>query len=113
MASVVFVKESNYFFNYLLRYLLVTFCGVLVGCAFVKYSNPSEAQTAITALHGIQTMPGASSSLVVKIADTEKERQVRRMQQVASQMGLNGLLNPLSLLNASAGAYAQVGTFFL
>ncbi|OQV24571.1 putative CUGBP Elav-like family member 3 [Hypsibius exemplaris] len=81
--------------------------GTSRGCAFVKYSNPSEAQAAITALHGIQTMPGASSSLVVKIADTEKERQVRRMQQVASQMGLNGLLNPLSILNASAGAYAQ------
>ncbi|OQV24570.1 CUGBP Elav-like family member 3 [Hypsibius exemplaris] len=31
----------------------------------------------------------------------------RRMQQVASQMGLNGLLNPLSILNASAGPYAQ------
>ena len=81
------------------------------GCAFVKYSNPGEAQQAITALHGTQTMPGASSSLVVKIADTEKERQVRRMQQMASHMGLNGLLNPL-LLSASAGAYAQVRVRF-
>lgn len=80
---------------------------IALGCAFVKFSSPVEAQAAISALHGLQTMPGASSSLVVKIADTEKERQVRRMQQMASQMGLNGLLNPL-LLNASAGAYAQV-----
>ncbi|XP_055354873.1 CUGBP Elav-like family member 4 isoform X2 [Paramacrobiotus metropolitanus] len=76
------------------------------GCAFVKFSTPAEAQSAISALHGAQTMPGASSSLVVKIADTEKERQVRRMQQMASHMGLNSLLNPL-LLNASANAYAQ------
>ena len=79
---------------------------LIVGCAFVKFSTPSEAQGSINALNGVQTMPGASSSLVVKIADSEKERQVRRMQQVASQMGLNGLLNPLTLLNASAGAYA-------
>ena len=46
------------------------------GCAFVQYRNAMDAQMSITALHGSQTMPGASSSLVVKYADTEKERQV-------------------------------------
>ena len=61
------------------------------GCAFVKLSSTDAAQNAITALHGCRTMPGASSSLVVKLADTEKERQIRRMQQMASNIGL---LNP-------------------
>lgn len=54
------------------------------GCAFVKFSRHGEALSAINALHGSQTMPGASSSLVVKFADTEKERQIRRMQQLSA-----------------------------
>uniref|UniRef100_A0AAY4EPK6 RRM domain-containing protein n=1 Tax=Denticeps clupeoides TaxID=299321 RepID=A0AAY4EPK6_9TELE len=58
------------------------------GCAFVKFSTHTEAQAAIGALHGSQTMPGASSSLVVKFADTDKERTIRRMQQMVGQFGI-------------------------
>ncbi|MEE6487798.1 hypothetical protein FKM82_015032 [Ascaphus truei] len=58
------------------------------GCAFVKFSSHAEAQAAIHALHGSQTMPGASSSLVVKFADTDKERTLRRMQQMVGQLGI-------------------------
>lgn len=50
---------------------------------------------------------GASSSLVVKFADTEKERQLRRMQQTAANMGL---INPFvfNQFGAYGAAYAQV-----
>jgi len=75
------------------------------GCAFVKFSTHQDAVAAINALHGSQTMSGASSSLVVKFADTEKERQLRRMQQMAGPLGL---LNPFALSGYSAAAYAPV-----
>ncbi|CAN0260150.1 unnamed protein product [Lampetra planeri] len=74
------------------------------GCAFVKFSNHAEAQAAINALHGSQTMPGASSSLVVKFADTDKERTLRRMQQMAGQLGI---FNPMALQFGAYGTYAQ------
>ncbi|XP_076631186.1 CUGBP Elav-like family member bruno 3 isoform X6 [Colletes latitarsis] len=75
------------------------------GCAFVKLSSHQEALAAINSLHGSQTMPGASSSLVVKFADTEKERQLRRMQQMAGNMSL---LSPFVFNQFGAyGAYAQ------
>ncbi|XP_059094288.1 CUGBP Elav-like family member 4 isoform X2 [Tigriopus californicus] len=79
--------------------------GASKGCAFVKLGSQQEAQTAIEGLHGSQTMPGASSSLVVKFADTEKERQLRRMQQMAGNMGL---LNPFVFNQfGNYGTYTQ------
>uniref|UniRef100_A0A452TNR8 CUGBP Elav-like family member 5 n=1 Tax=Ursus maritimus TaxID=29073 RepID=A0A452TNR8_URSMA len=85
-------------------------CTVLRGpdgssCAFVKFSSHTEAQAAIHALHGSQTMPGASSSLVVKFADTDKERTLRRMQQMVGQLGI--LTPSLTLPFSPYSAYAQ------
>ncbi|XP_012058835.1 PREDICTED: CUGBP Elav-like family member 4 isoform X4 [Atta cephalotes] len=76
------------------------------GCAFVKLSSHQEALAAINSLHGSQTMPGASSSIVVKFADTDKERQIRRMQQMAGNMSI---LNPFFNHFGAYNAYAQVG----
>ncbi|CAF0943932.1 unnamed protein product [Adineta ricciae] len=75
------------------------------GCAFVKFSTHNEAQQAIQNVHGSQTFPGASSSIVVKFADTEKERQLRRMQQLAGPLGL--LSNPLVLQQIAANLNYQ------
>lgn len=52
-------------------------------------------------------LQGASSSLVVKFADTEKERQLRRLQQMTGNMSL---INPFVFNQFGPyGAYAQVG----
>uniref|UniRef100_A0A8C9U5K8 CUGBP Elav-like family member 5 n=1 Tax=Scleropages formosus TaxID=113540 RepID=A0A8C9U5K8_SCLFO len=79
------------------------------GCAFVKFSTHTEAQSAISALHGSQTMPGASSSLVVKFADTDKERTIRRMQQMVGQFGIfnPAIALPFSTYSTYAHALMQ------
>ncbi|XP_054858235.1 CUGBP Elav-like family member 6 isoform X22 [Eublepharis macularius] len=79
--------------------------GASKGCAFVKYGSHAEAQAAINSLHGSQTMPGASSSLVVKFADTDKERTLRRMHQMAGQLGI---FNPMTIQFGAYGAYTQI-----
>ncbi|XP_058210266.1 RNA-binding protein BRN1-like isoform X1 [Rhododendron vialii] len=51
------------------------------GCAFLKYETKEQALAAIEALSGKHKMEGSSVPLVVKWADTEKERQARRAQK--------------------------------
>ncbi|XP_059951171.1 CUGBP Elav-like family member 6 isoform X19 [Mesoplodon densirostris] len=79
--------------------------GTSKGCAFVKFGSQGEAQAAIQSLHGSRTMAGASSSLVVKLADTDRERALRRMQQMAGQLGA---LQPAPLPLGACGAYTTI-----
>uniref|UniRef100_A0AAQ4RL26 RRM domain-containing protein n=1 Tax=Gasterosteus aculeatus aculeatus TaxID=481459 RepID=A0AAQ4RL26_GASAC len=51
------------------------------GCAFVTFSTRAMAQNAIKTLHHSQTMEGCSSPLVVKFADTQRDKEQRRLQQ--------------------------------
>ncbi|KAG7205033.1 hypothetical protein KM043_005417 [Ampulex compressa] len=56
------------------------------ACAFVTFASKQHAINAIKALHHSQTMEGCSSPLVVKFADTQKEKDQKRMQQIQSNL---------------------------
>ncbi|KAL7151298.1 hypothetical protein ABFS83_04G021600 [Erythranthe nasuta] len=51
------------------------------GCAFLKFETKEQALAAIEALNGKHKMEGSTVPLVVKWADTEKEKQARLAQK--------------------------------
>ncbi|XP_055793717.1 CUGBP Elav-like family member 2 isoform X28 [Salvelinus fontinalis] len=59
--------------------------GLSRGCAFITFSTRAMAQNAIKAMHQSQTMEGCSSPIVVKFADTQKDKEQRRLQQQLAQ----------------------------
>ncbi|KAJ8374111.1 hypothetical protein SKAU_G00046910 [Synaphobranchus kaupii] len=59
--------------------------GLSRGCAFITFSSRAMAQNAIKAMHQSQTMEGCSSPIVVKFADTQKDKEQRRLQMQLSQ----------------------------
>ncbi|XP_041113661.1 CUGBP Elav-like family member 2 isoform X3 [Polyodon spathula] len=98
--------------------------GLSRGCAFVTFSSRSMAQNAIKAMHQSQTMEGCSSPIVVKFADTQKDKEQRRLQQqLAQQMqqlntatwgnltGLGGLTPQYLALLQQATSSNNLGAF--
>ncbi|XP_043944233.1 CUGBP Elav-like family member 2 isoform X6 [Protopterus annectens] len=98
--------------------------GLSRGCAFVTFSSRSMAQNAIKAMHQSQTMEGCSSPIVVKFADTQKDKEQRRLQQqLAQQMqqlntatwgnltGLGGLTPQYLALLQQATSSSSLGAF--
>ncbi|WOG94785.1 hypothetical protein DCAR_0314082 [Daucus carota subsp. sativus] len=71
------------------------------GCAFLKYETKEQAVAAIEALNGNHRMEGSTVPLVVKWADTEKERLARRAQKAQSQ--------PLNMVNADTPQQSLFG----
>ncbi|XP_056656807.1 CUGBP Elav-like family member 2 isoform X28 [Monodelphis domestica] len=98
--------------------------GLSRGCAFVTFSTRAMAQNAIKTMHQSQTMEGCSSPIVVKFADTQKDKEQRRLQQqLAQQMqqlntatwgnltGLGGLTPQYLALLQQATSSSNLGAF--
>lgn len=79
------------------------------GCQVFKFATSQESQQAALGLiQANHNMPGVSPNLVLKVAESEKERQLRRMHQDANQVAGNiGLINPLIFNHFGYGTYAQ------
>ncbi|XP_023223155.1 CUGBP Elav-like family member 2 isoform X10 [Centruroides sculpturatus] len=56
------------------------------GCAFVTYASRQCAINAIKGMNHSQTMEGCGSPLVVKFADTQKEKDQKRQQQMMANL---------------------------
>jgi len=57
------------------------------GCGFVKYTTKQACHGAIAALHGQHTTEGNVQPLVVKFADTPREKIQRRQQKMGQHQG--------------------------
>ena len=90
------------------------------GCAFVTYVNRQSAQNAIKSLHHSQTMESCNAPIVVKFADTQKEKEQKKLNNMTANLwglsmgGLNNL-GPqyLALLQQAAAAGGNLGMFNL
>ncbi|XKL63822.1 hypothetical protein PGB90_006186 [Kerria lacca] len=79
--------------------------GISKGCAFVTYTSKQCAINAIRTMHQSHTMEGCSSPLVVKFADTQKDKDQKKLQQMQSSIwnmaaGMN--FSPQSYLATAA-----------
>ncbi|GJM88416.1 hypothetical protein PR202_ga04474 [Eleusine coracana subsp. coracana] len=77
------------------------------GCAFLKYETKEQAMAAIEALNGKHKIEGSSVPLVVKWADTEKERQARKAQK--AQFQSSNMLNANAMQQTSLFGALQMG----
>ncbi|XBJ25222.1 hypothetical protein VPH35_002926 [Triticum aestivum] len=77
------------------------------GCAFLKYETKDQAVAAIEALNGKHKIEGSSVPLVVKWADTEKERQARKAQK--AQFPPSNMSNANAMQQSSLFGALQMG----
>uniref|UniRef100_A0A3Q1GSE3 Cugbp, Elav-like family member 1 n=1 Tax=Acanthochromis polyacanthus TaxID=80966 RepID=A0A3Q1GSE3_9TELE len=86
--------------------------GLSRGCAFVTFTARQMAQSAIKSMHQSQTMEGCSSPIVVKFADTQKDKEQKRMaqqlQQQMQQLSAASMWGNLTGLNSLGPQYLAV-----
>ncbi|KAL0684147.1 hypothetical protein Bca4012_050995 [Brassica carinata] len=78
------------------------------GCAFLKYETKEQAVSAMESINGKHKMEGSTVPLVVKWADTERERHTRRLQKAQSHLTRLATADPTnpSLFGALPMSYA-------
>uniref|UniRef100_A0A672IFU4 RRM domain-containing protein n=1 Tax=Salarias fasciatus TaxID=181472 RepID=A0A672IFU4_SALFA len=90
--------------------------GLSRGCAFVTFTARQMAQSAIKSMHQSQTMEGCSSPIVVKFADTQKDKEQKRMaqqlQQQMQQLSAASMWGNLTGLNSLGPQYLAVSVCF-
>ncbi|XP_016099645.1 CUGBP Elav-like family member 1 isoform X8 [Sinocyclocheilus grahami] len=83
--------------------------GLSRGCAFVTFTARQMAQSAIKSMHQSQTMEGCSSPVVVKFADTQKDKEQKRitqqLQQQMQQLNTASMWGNLTGLNSLGPQY--------
>uniref|UniRef100_A0A672SLK3 CUGBP Elav-like family member 1 n=1 Tax=Sinocyclocheilus grahami TaxID=75366 RepID=A0A672SLK3_SINGR len=88
--------------------------GLSRGCAFVTFTARQMAQSAIKSMHQSQTMEGCSSPVVVKFADTQKDKEQKRitqqLQQQMQQLNTASMWGNLTGLNSLGPQYLAVST---
>ncbi|XP_055084993.1 CUGBP Elav-like family member 1 [Periophthalmus magnuspinnatus] len=86
--------------------------GLSRGCAFVTFTARQMAQSAIKSMHQAQTMEGCSSPIVVKFADTQKDKEQKRLaqqlQQHMQQLSAASLWSNLTGLSSMGPQYLAV-----
>ncbi|XP_022253533.1 CUGBP Elav-like family member 2 isoform X3 [Limulus polyphemus] len=81
------------------------------GCGFVTYGSRQCAINAIKGMNHSQTMEGCSSPLVVKFADTQKEKDQKRQQQMMANLWNMTNFGNISTLTPQYLSAAQTGAF--
>ncbi|GIY40126.1 hypothetical protein CDAR_307292 [Caerostris darwini] len=81
------------------------------GCAFITYASRQCAINAIKAMNHSQTMDGCSSPLVVKFADTQKDKDIKRQQQMMSNIWNMSTFNNIGLGSQYIAAQTQAGSY--
>lgn len=77
------------------------------GCAFVTYLKRQSAINAIKSMHHSQTMDGCSSPIVVKFADTPRDKETKKMQQLNSSL-LHQFLNTNNMVRFIISFFALI-----